>query len=124
MHSSGSETKTYYASSDWFEFFEAEVTTTKPAKYFQGKNYENWKEKRKVFNLIMSDAYLIPDLLQLLVINDTDCVLKDLFISNNYLEKVIFEIDDNVSYRSNFRPLCKQIVQCFTGFGFQKKKTK
>ena len=70
----------------------------------------------------MSDAYLIPDLLQLLVINDTDCVLKDLFISNNYLEKVIFEIDDNVSYRSNFRPLCKQIVQCFTGFGFQKKK--
>ena len=70
----------------------------------------------------MSDAYLILDLLQLLVINDTDCVLKDLFISNNYLEKVIFEIDDNVSYRSNFRPLCKHIVQCFTGFGFQKKK--
>ena len=52
MHSSGSETKTYYARSDWLEFFEAEVTTTKPAKYFQGKNYENWKEKRKVFNLI------------------------------------------------------------------------
>lgn len=98
MHSSGSETKTYYASSDWFEFFEAEVTTTKPAKYFQGKNYENSKEKRKVFNLIMSDAYLIPDLLQLLVINDTDCVLKDLLTSNISLEKIIFEIDDNVNH--------------------------
>ena len=44
----------------------------------------------------MSDAYLILDLLQLLVINDTDCILKDLLTSNIYLEKIIFEIDDNV----------------------------
>lgn len=44
----------------------------------------------------MSDAYLILDLLQLLVINGTDWVLKDLLTSNIYLEKIIFEIDDNV----------------------------
>ena len=46
----------------------------------------------------MSDAYLIPDLLQLLVINGTDCVLKDLLTSNISLEKIIFEIDDNVNH--------------------------
>ena len=45
----------------------------------------------------MSDAYLILDLLQLLVINGTDWVLKDLLTSNIYLEKIIFEIDDNVN---------------------------
>ena len=44
----------------------------------------------------MSDAYLILDLLQLLVINGTDWVLKDLLTFNIYLEKIIFEIDDNV----------------------------